>query len=102
MGQATPRLPHFFFWESAILTTRILIGGAACSVFVFVAAGQTAKPAGPATRGQAITPEKAMELAEQGHCKEALGTLKRTLTASTDAETKKRAGLLGLRCAMTV
>jgi len=43
-----------------------------------------------------------MELAEQGHCKEAMGTLKRTVASETDAEVKKRAGLLGLRCAMTV
>ncbi|HET9804851.1 MAG TPA: tetratricopeptide repeat protein [Candidatus Acidoferrum sp.] len=49
-----------------------------------------------------MTSEKAMELAKQGRCKEALEALKRALTSNTDAETKKQAGLLGLRCAMTV
>ncbi len=77
------------------------MSGAACSVFAFVAAGQAAKA--PTGRSQGMSPEKAMELAEQGHCKEAMGTLKRTLAtgAGADAETKKRAGLLGVRCAMT-
>ena len=42
-----------------------------------------------------------MELAEQGRCKEAMATLKRTLSSGSDAEQRKRAGLLGLRCAMT-
>src|SRR5690242_8374505 len=101
MGQATPRLPHFLFLERAIFKARILMSGAACSVFVFVAAGQAAKSVEPSTRIQSMTSEKAMELAKQGRCKEALEALKRALTSNTDAETKKQAGLLGLRCAMT-
>jgi Tfp pilus assembly protein PilF len=48
-----------------------------------------------------MTAEKAMELAEQGRCKEAMAALKRTLASAADADVKKRAGLLGLRCAMT-
>lgn len=77
------------------------MNGAACSVFAFVAASQTARAPAPAVRSQAMSPEKAMELAEQGHCKEAMGTLKRTLVVGSDAAEKKRAGLLGVRCAMT-
>ena len=77
------------------------MSGAACSVFAFVAAGQAPRSA-PASHAQTMSSEKAIELAEEGHCKEAIGTLKRTLASSTDAEAKKRAGLLGLRCAMTV
>ncbi len=37
----------------------------------------------------------------EGNCKEAMGALKRTLASATDSDIKKRAGLLGLRCAMT-
>jgi len=101
MGQALhPRLPHFYL-ERAILTKRIVMSGAACSVFAFVTLGQSAKPAAKAAHPVPMSTEKAMELAEQGHCKEVLGTLKRALSNSPDAEVKKRAGLLGLRCAMT-
>src|SRR5882724_3313808 len=101
MGQATPRLP-FFCLERAILRKLILLSGAACSVFAFAAAGQSAKAPATTAHATAMTAEKAMELAEQGHCKEAMGTLKRTVASGADAEVKKRAGLLGLRCAMTM
>lgn len=77
------------------------MSGAACSVFSFVSAGQAVKAPTSAARPQAMSSEKAMELAEQGHCKEAMGTLKRTLATSADPEAKKRAGLVGVRCAMT-
>jgi Tfp pilus assembly protein PilF len=76
------------------------MSGAACSVFAFVATGQAVKPAA-AARSQAMTSAKAMELGEQGHCKEAMAALKRTLATSADAGEKKRVGLLGVRCAMT-
>lgn len=77
------------------------MSGAACSVFVFMAHGQAAKSPASAARPQAMSPERAMELAEQGHCKEAMGMLKRTLASDADGEKRKRAGLLGVRCAMT-
>ena len=77
------------------------MSGAACSVFAFMAVGQAARAPVPAARPEAMSSEKAMELAEQGHCKEAMRTLKRTLASGVDAEQRKRAGLLGVRCAMT-
>jgi len=55
----------------------------------------------PAAHPEAMSSEKAMELAEQGHCKEAMRTLKRTLASGVDGEQRKRAGLMGVRCAMT-
>ncbi len=59
--------------------------------------GQTAKkPAAPAA-GEA---ERAMALAESGHCPEALPLLKRAIRQTADRELKKRIGLDGLHCAM--
>jgi tetratricopeptide (TPR) repeat protein len=46
--------------------------------------------------------EKAVTLAEQGHCHEALPSLKRALAGPGPAETRKKAGIVGLRCAMNV
>jgi tetratricopeptide (TPR) repeat protein len=46
--------------------------------------------------------EKAVALAEQGHCKEALPSLKRTLGGQGPAEGRKKAGIVGLRCAMNM
>jgi len=55
-----------------------------------------------ATTGSAITPDKAISLAQEGHCKEALPALKRALSnTQVAAETRKEAGTLGLRCALT-
>ena len=45
--------------------------------------------------------ERAINLAESGHCTEALPLLKKSIRQITDKELKKRAGLDGLHCAMT-
>ena len=45
--------------------------------------------------------EHALQLAQSGHCPEALPVLKRSLTKLTDKALKKNAGLAGIRCAMT-
>src|SRR5262249_11554938 len=42
------------------------------------------------------------ELAENGHCPEALPQLKKNAPLVTDKELKRRAGLDGVRCAMTL
>jgi len=57
----------------------------------------------PVGSGSTVTTEKAVELAEQGHCKEALQPLKRAMADSaTAADLRKRAGVLGVRCALEV
>jgi len=46
--------------------------------------------------------ERALSLAESGHCSEALPLLNRVIrSASVDRDLKKRGGLAGLHCAMT-
>jgi len=49
----------------------------------------------------ALTPEKAIALAEQGHCREAIPILRKAVTASSSKEERRRAGVLGVRCAMS-
>jgi tetratricopeptide (TPR) repeat protein len=50
----------------------------------------------------ALTTEKAVALAEQGRCKESLRALKSAMTGPAAADAKKRAGVMGLRCAITL
>jgi tetratricopeptide (TPR) repeat protein len=50
----------------------------------------------------ALTPEKALALAEQGHCRESISALKRALNSQISSETRKRAGVAGLRCALSL
>jgi tetratricopeptide (TPR) repeat protein len=65
-------------------------------------AAQQAKPSPTAGSSAGITEEKAVALAEQGHCKEALPSLKRALGGQGPAEGRKKAGIVGLRCAMNM
>jgi len=59
-------------------------------------AGQTSK-----TASAAGNPQQAINLAESGHCPEALPLLKRAIRQTSDQNLKKRIGLDGLHCAMT-
>src|ERR1017187_3196101 len=49
-----------------------------------------------------LTAEKAIGLAEQGRCKEAIPALKRAVNLQGPAEQRKKAGVLGLRCSLTL
>ena len=59
-----------------------------------------AKPVARAAQPQQ-SPQRAMALAESGHCAEALPLLKKSVHQVSDRDLKKRLGLLGLNCAMT-
>ena len=58
--------------------------------------------AAPAATGTTLSTEKAMALAQQGRCKETLPTLKRAASGSGSAEIRKQAGVLALRCAVSM
>jgi tetratricopeptide (TPR) repeat protein len=78
-----------------------------CFVFGFwfsasLLVAQEAKPGSATGSSAGIAEEKAVAFAEQGHCKEVLPSLKRILGGQGPAEGKKRAGVVGLRCAMNM
>jgi tetratricopeptide (TPR) repeat protein len=52
--------------------------------------------------GSGVSPDKALSLAEQGHCQGNVSILKRAMTGQVPAETRKRAGIVGLRCSLTL
>jgi len=70
-------------------------------VFSLAAAGFAGGQTGnkPASAGADL--QRAISLAESGHCSEALPLLKRAIRQTTDHDLKKRIGLDGLHCAMT-
>jgi tetratricopeptide (TPR) repeat protein len=59
-------------------------------------------PASQAGAGSGGVAEHALQLAQTGHCAEALPLLKRANAAALDKETKRRVGQAGVKCAMTV
>ncbi len=62
---------------------------------------QAPKATHPAEATSSLTVDKAITLGEEGHCKEALPTLKRGMSNEASAETRKKIGILGLRCSLT-
>jgi tetratricopeptide (TPR) repeat protein len=65
-------------------------------------AAPKAPAAAPASGGSAMTADKAIALAGQGHCKEALPALRRILASSGPVDSRRTAGIAGLRCTMAV
>jgi tetratricopeptide (TPR) repeat protein len=49
-----------------------------------------------------LTPEKAISLAEQGRCSESISALKHAMAATVPPETRKQAGVLGVRCSLAI
>ena len=49
-----------------------------------------------------LSPEKAISLAEEGRCRESISALKRVMTSPASAETRKHAGVAGVRCALAI
>src|SRR5689334_4396644 len=52
--------------------------------------------------GSGLSLDKALTMAEQGHCRESISALKRALTSEVTAEIRKKAGIVGLRCSLTL
>jgi tetratricopeptide (TPR) repeat protein len=79
---------------------RTVIAISALALLTLTAGGAAQQP-NPTNAGQAgLTAKGAISLAEQGHCKEALPVLRRALTSSGSKEERKKAGVLGVRCAI--
>src|SRR5215469_3483761 len=76
----------------------ILLAGYLWSVST--ALGQQAKVA--STPQAASSPEKALSIAEQGHCRESIYALKRAISSQVPAATKKEIGVVGVRCSLAV
>lgn len=79
----------------------LLLGATVCAAPLLAQAQKSA----PATKKttDALSPENAIALGEQGHCKEAVSGLRRALTSTTtSADIKRKAGLLGVRCSLSL
>jgi len=63
---------------------------------------QTSKTTPPKANEPAPTEERALSLAEEGRCKEALPALRRTMNSQATPEARKKAGVVGLRCSLTL
>lgn len=51
---------------------------------------------------QSLSPEKALNLAERGHCREGISALKRAMASQVASTTKKEVGVVGVRCSLAL
>jgi tetratricopeptide (TPR) repeat protein len=58
------------------------------------------QPKVPSAPQSALSPEKALTLAEQGRCRESISVLKRAMASQTPSATKKEIGVVGVRCSL--
>jgi len=73
---------------------------AGCLASATIASAQQSKTS--AAPQSALTPEKALSLAEQGHCRESIPALKRALASQLASDTKKEIGVVGVRCSLAM
>jgi len=66
----------------------------------FPLAAQQEKAASPAATESQLSIEKALTLAQEGRCREAIPTLKRAMGSPAPPVTRKTAGIAGLHCAL--
>jgi Tfp pilus assembly protein PilF len=96
-GAAVGRLPFSFMIEIFMRPGLVLCG--------FLVSGMasvcTAQPGEHAARTPSPA-EHAVKLAETGHCAEAFPTLKKSLAQTANKDLKRKIGLAGVRCAMTL
>src|SRR5262245_28065881 len=78
-------------------------GGLVVALVYFLSATQALAQQTKAAGAQPpLSPEKAIALAEQGHCRESISGLKHGMAAQSAAEIRKQAGVLGVRCSLAV
>ena len=65
----------------------------------FSSSAQQTRSASPAAH---IPPQRAIALAEQGHCRETISALKQAMAAQLPPETRKQAGVIGVRCSLAL
>jgi tetratricopeptide (TPR) repeat protein len=70
--------------------------------FVPAARGQAPQNNPPAASKPVTSLEESLKLSEQGHCRQAIPGLKRAMAPQNGQETRKRAGVAGLRCALAL
>src|SRR5271155_3327881 len=70
--------------------------------FFFSGFSSTAQQTKSASQAAHVSPQQAITLAEQGHCRETISSLKQAMVAQVPAETRKDAGVVGVRCSLVI
>jgi len=94
MGRRHTRLPSFMFGSRHTTLICALVWGSLSAFSVSQASGKAQAAGAPSSAERAVT------LAQSGHCKEALPVLRQVKLKVTDNDLKRSVGQAGVRCAM--
>jgi tetratricopeptide (TPR) repeat protein len=83
-----------FPWKRALI---VLLAGYLWTASITLGQQQPKVASAPQS---ALSPEKALTLAEQGRCRESISALKRALASQVSSTTKKEIGVVGVRCSL--
>ena len=92
------KAPHIFSSSSTIRFLPILF----LLLVLVEGRAQTPGKQNAASATNAVSAEKALELAEQGRCKEAIPALRHVLNSQAAPDVRKSAGGAGIRCALAI
>lgn len=84
---------------SYLIKSSVVLFLSAAALSGFSSSAQHASSALPANP---IPPQQAITLANQGHCRESISALERAMAAQVPAETRKLAGVVGIRCSLAI
>lgn len=118
MGQASTRPAPFLFMRPMFMLSMVRYFFALLFASLFVAVATRAQAGPPSSSesapssvprtsvrtgpGSSASSQKAVSLAENGRCKEALPLLKIASQQGSDKESQRKAGILGVRCALSL
>lgn len=72
------------------------------ATLAFFGSGANAQRPRPVPHKTQISPQQAITLAEQGHCRETVTALRQATAAQYPADVRKHAGVLGVRCSLAI
>jgi tetratricopeptide (TPR) repeat protein len=89
-------------WNLATFMNSRISSAALCALALIAASAFAADPPKKAPEDASSSASRGVELAESGHCAQALPLLTRSVSRLSDKELKKKAAFDGIRCAMAM
>ncbi len=81
---------------------KVCLFSAVSVAFFYSGVRANAQQSKSVSPGAQMSPQQAITLAQQGRCRESIAGLKKAVVAQVPAETRKQAGVLGVRCSLAV
>ena len=81
---------------------KVCVASVFSAALFFSGFGASAQQSKSVSSKASISPQEAITLASQGHCRESISALKKAIASQVPAETRKQAGVVGVRCALAI